>query len=492
MFRISSFSACSFGLLAFALAAPANAQPLSTKDAWDVLASFVSGAGGSLTTTGLQREGAALLAPHAVLRMGEALELRFDTIRLEPRGDDVAVIPSASFGAVSNWGQPGERRDYAIAHDGSLLLSADLERAGLELDFSSFAVTKTAATRNGEPITESFSMVLSGLAGRLGMTLEEPISLRGDLRASGMDYDFTMASHPIPMTQTARSRTEDLRISISVDGLRRFETTPGWVRRAFAEGLSARARFENGRSESHVEQEVFGNRTVFAGIVAGSDGEIVVADGMLTVEGEAENFVMDIEMMEVAGAATLGRLGMGMEMPVVSGPDNRPFRMALTLDEVSLAAPLLAMFGAEGFAEDQLSATLDVQGNGRWLIEITDNPDTDDIPFDFSSFELNSLGVRIGDSALTGEGQFTLAPGSFGAATEGIPEGEGDFVFELRGGDALLGRLAAAGLIPPDQQFLARMMMNALGRSVGEDHLRSEVAIRPGGQLTVNGLPLPF
>jgi hypothetical protein len=34
--------------------------------------------------------------------------------------------------------------------------------------------------------------------------------------------------------------------------------------------------------------------------------------------------------------------------------------------------------------------------------------------------------------------------------------------------------------------------MNGLGRPVGADHLRSEIAIRPGNVITVNGAPLPF
>lgn len=473
-------------------AAPAQAQALAPKDAWEVLTAFLAGTGASLTTPGLRREGDAIVAPAVRLQAGEALELRFDSIRLEPRGAEVAVIPAPRFGMVSTIGMPGERRSYEFSHDGEFVLGATDARAGLALSFARLAVTKTDATRDGRPIDERLELVLNGLVGQLELTLAEPVSLQGALRVAVLDQDQRVNADPLPMVQEVRGRTEALEIRLAAAGLRRFDTQPGWMRQAFADGLRFEVSLTSGRSESWIDQTFAANRTRMQAVVGSATSEFTLADGVLAVRGEGQGFDIRGQMMGIDGAASMARMDVGIEMPMIATPDNRPFRISMALEELAVAGPVLARIGATSFADDRLSAALDLQADGRWLVEITENPDPQEPPFDLAGLTLNRLSARLGTADLTGAGSLRLAPGAFAEGAEGVPEGEGDFTFELRGGDALLGRLAAAGLIPPDQQFMARMILAGLGRPVGEDHLRSEVAIRPGGQLTVNGLPLPF
>ena len=491
MFHQASFPVLLVSSLA--LAQPALAQSFTAKDAWDVLASFIDGTGGSLTSAELVRDGDSLIAQSARLDAGEWLTMQFDEIRLEPRGGQVAVIPSARFDVVSTIGAPGERRDYVVSHDGFFMLTADTNRADLELAFGQFAVVKTAATRHGQPLDEALETSYAGLTGRMGMTLDEPYELRVDLSAAEVVQSFRLNDPTMGLEQEGQSTSGDLRLALSVDGMREFDTNqPGWLRAAFEGGLAMRLESSTGAGDLRLNQTVTGMRSVVGMEVESSDGSLEVEDGAFSMDIGLHGLGLDMDFMGVPVTGTMSRIRMGFEMPLVMLPEDRPFRIALDLGETRVDGPVLAMIGAQDFAGEALSAAIDLRANGRWLVELSEDPDAADIPFDFSSFDLNRLMLGLGGSALSGEGSFNLAPGALAAMVGDFPEGEGDFAFDLRGGNALLGRLTAAGLLPADQQFMAQMMMNALGQPVGEDHLRSEVTIRPGGQLTVNGMPLPF
>lgn len=478
--------------LALALAMPAPARALDPKDAWDLLDGFVTGLGGGLTSSGLLREGQAIVASDVVLRLSERLQMVMDDLRLEPRGGQVALIPSASFMANADWGATGDWRDFVIDHDGALLLSATQDSVALGLGFETLSIARSDLAPEGGGTPDDFAMRLTGLTGQIDTRVGEAIDMTANLLAEGLDYTLAVTDAALGLAQTSRTRSRDLRWDMAVTGFRDFDPAPGWVARAFDEGFSLTATLVDGGTEADLTQTMMGTPTAAQMRSEGSDAQVTLAEGALQIATNIQGLALDVQTMGLPISGRLGRMGLEMELPVIATPDIRPFRFALDFEALTLAESLLAMIGAGDFADDPLSAALDIQAEGRWLIEITDDPEPTEMPIDVAALVLNRLALAIGDSALGGDGRLALAPGALAQAGDGIPEGEGDFAFDLRGGEALLGRLAAAGLIPPDQQFVARMVMSALGRSVGEDHLRSEVAIRPGGELTVNGMPLPF
>ena len=153
----------------------------------------------------------------------------------------------------------------------------------------------------------------------------------------------------------------------------------------------------------------------------------------------------------------------------------------------------LSLFGAGQFAGDRATITVDVGAQGRLLQEIGPNfGESDAPPFDISSASLDDLRLQVGDSAFTGSGAVTLIGGIMGQIGRERPNADGRFLFDLVGGERLLTRLQAMGIVPQDQLFFVRMMMNGLSRPIGDDHLQSEVVLQPGGGITVNGAPLPF
>lgn len=481
-------------LAATSLAYPALAQTLTPKDAWDTLAAAVDAAGGNLTSGSIQRDGDALIAPMVRLEAGEVISLHFDEIRLEPRGAQVAIIPSAQFDAVSTLGMPGERRDYSITHDGAFLLSADDTRADLALEFGRLVLIKTAATRGGQPLDERLEMTHNGLTGQMSMTLnQEPFEVRINLSVDELLQDQRISDPMLGMEQAAVGTTSGVRLEADLQGLRFLDfSEPGALAAAFEAGLAIRVALGNDAGTMRMDQSMMGFTTMVELGLQSSDAALSLIDGQFETEMSLNAVEADMDFGGVPVSAALQRFALSLGMPIIPSDDDRSFGLTLDIAGLTLSEELLAMAGAGSFADDAITAGLETRFNGRLLVDFADAVDEVDIPFDISSFELPRLLLQVGAASLTGSGRFDLAEGALERMTDDLPEGEGSFVFDLRGGNALLGRLAAIGLIPADQQFMAQMMMNALGRPVAEDHLRSEVQVGPGGAIQVNGMPLPF
>lgn len=477
------------------MTAPAWAQSLSAKDAWEALNAFVGGAGGRLSATGLLRDGDGMVAQNVTLGSGDgpgALDIRIPQVRLQPRGDRVAIIPAATFQAISTIGLPGERRVYSVTHDGEMLLSLTEAAIGLALNFGSLQVAKTEATRGGRPLDEAFSMVLSGLTGSTEVTLADPIGLQGRLTAALLSYDMRLRETDLlQIEQDSQSETRDLVLEFDASGLGLMTDGPGFMARAFQGGFSAEARLLSGPTRSVVNQSFGGQRFDFTVDAESSSASVTLADGDVAMETGVQALSLT-GTGQFPGAASATRFLFGFSMPIIATDTDRDFSLAMAMSEVRVDRNLLAMLGAGDFAEDTITLETEITAQGRWLVEITDDPPETDQPVDFSSVSLANLLTQVGSAMLSGSGSYAFAPGAIAAAGEGWPDGEGRFQFELRGGEALLNRLGAIGLIPPDQQFLARMMMNGLGRSIGPDHLQSDLVIGRGGSVTVNGMPLPF
>lgn len=494
-----AFARCTTPVLASALAlgiAPAAwAQDMTAKDAWEALNAFVDGTGGQLRATGIVRDGDILVAEGVVLRSGEApaaVTVTMPELRILPAEGGFTLAPAPVFDLALASGGMAETRSYTVTHDGSLLLSLSAAQIGLGLDFGRFEVSQTGATRNGRPLEEQLTALLQGFTGQIDLTLAEPFDLNGVLQAASMTYSFNLNDTDfMPIRQTGTSETADVRLTFGARGLALLEDeAPGGIRRAFEQGFEAGFNLTTGAATGEVDQTIGSQNIAMTLAAAGSEFRLDARGGIVEMGGTATGYDVSVRTPQASGDVRLGSFGMSLSLPVVSTADDVGFAFRLNLDELTVSDGLLAPIGASSFAGEVASLALDLRGNGRWLVEITEEEGETDMPATFSSIDLVELATRIGPSALTGGGSFAFTPGTFGQGD--VPDGTGDFTFELVGGEALLNRLGAAGILPPDQQFLARMMLNGLGRPVGADHLRSEIAIRPGNQITVNGAPLPF
>jgi hypothetical protein len=102
-------------------------------------------------------------------------------------------------------------------------------------------------------------------------------------------------------------------------------------------------------------------------------------------------------------------------------------------------------------------------------------------PGELNALDITELTVRFAGAALTGAGAFTFDNSDL-TTFDGVPAPTGKIDLTLSGGNGLLDKLVAMGLIPQDQAMGARMMMAMFAKpGEGQDVLNSTLEFRDKG-----------
>ncbi|GAB4270544.1 MAG: hypothetical protein Kow0013_22800 [Pararhodobacter sp.] len=474
----------------------ALAQEMSAKDAWQDLRIRARESGLLIASQGATDYGTALVATDVRVTSQdnpEAGVLTIPELRIEVRdGERVTLIPSPELTLTLHPSQRIER-EFTLRHDGEVSYLVTDDTAEFDLGAETLEVELTRALNRGEPADTAFAMTLLGFRATLDALREG--TLEAVASAESVDYSFVMADDSArrPARQSGTARIEDLHIELAGSELDTLPNEPGMLGRAFDAGFALRLALSSGASIGSSEQS-FGNAPIALNSEAAqSDLLLDVSDGALLLETSVTDARFSGGMGPMQGDLGVARMALSIGAPLIRTTDDRIAHYNLDLTGITASEATLALIGAQDFAGETASLALGVSADMRLLEDLgPEFGQGDEPPLDLSQARLDRLELSLGDARLTGNGAFAFLGGLMASIDNDLPQGTGDFVFELVGGDALLTRLSAAGLVPADQQFFARMMMNGLGRPVGEDHLRSEVAIRPGGAITVNGAPLPF
>lgn len=494
MFDGAFRSTLSAVLLVATLGSPALAQDADVKAAWTALRSFARDSGLTIAVRGVTDFGTSMVAEGVRIYPEDdpqALLVEMDELRIEGRGGSrIALIPSAEMTVTL---RDGAERIFALHPDGEVSYEITEDVIDFDLAFASLAIDLVQSTRRGVPTGEALNLALTALDGAFHAEREGSAEVSLNADQVGYTFAFEQASGLTPTRQRGEATIEGLRLELAGTELDMLSDEPGALARAFDAGFMARLVLSTGATTGESWQAYGPQEILVRSQSDGSELRIEAVDGAFAATTHAGAGSMEGGMGPMQGALTLDGADLSLGFPLVATAEDQPVYYRMALNNVVPSTETLALFNAQSFAGQGVSLALDIAADGRLVDQL--GPDFgagDAPPFDVSNLRLEQLDLRVGPAQLTGTGAFVFIGGLLASVDADFPNGTGDFTFDLLGGDALLTGLSAAGLIPQDQQFFARMMMNGLGRPVGEDHLRSEVAIRPDGAVTVNGAPLPF
>ncbi|MCB1389440.1 MAG: hypothetical protein KDK12_09945 [Rhodobacteraceae bacterium] len=476
---------------------PAPALAMTAFEAWAALQSLAAGAGLSITSTGVTSgDDAVMVSGVRIFPTADPNEMivSMDSLQVVPRGEMIALTPSAAID-VGVLFAGGITRHFNVTHNGTIAGMLTETNAALDLDFPSLSVVQVPgapAAKGGPADPMNVSMSFAGFTGRLRAAREG--AAEATLDAGSVTYDLTYPDFTDSTATISQQGTiQSPHLALSATELDTLSGEDGALRRAFDSGFSASLEFSTVASQQTSSQPVEGVQVNIQTQGGASTLRVDLADGRVDITGDAAGLSLTGAYGPVAGSMTLGGMGLAFGLPLVVTPDDQPIRYMISLQDLAPSPELLSLFGAGQFAGDRATITVDVGAQGRLLQEIGPNfGESDAPPFDISSASLDDLRLQVGDSAFTGSGAVTLIGGIMGQIGRERPNADGRFLFDLVGGERLLTRLQAMGIVPQDQLFFVRMMMNGLSRPIGDDHLQSEVVLQPGGGITVNGAPLPF
>lgn len=488
MFSRNSFSFSASLLVATALSTPLFAQNLSPADAWSRFQNSANDLGLTITAGAQEVVGDAMQLENVRIVTTTSPKdfiVEMPQMAVSAEGENIVLTPASEFNVTTRFGG-GYLRQFTMQSEGDIVYSLDDDTANMLLSFGHLGGELTHATRRGTPLNEDISFRFEEMETRLNVEREG--HLDAVLTAMTLAYSFALPEADI-MSEDIVFR--DVRFEFGGREFDMLDDDAGSLRSAFDAGFSAQASLRYSGQESRSSLVIEGVRLETEGRFGAGQMELVVADSMARLSGTAEGAELNGRADGIEGDVSFADVSFELGMPLVPTSTDRPFTYQARLDDLAVSESILALVNAQGFAGETATIALAMSADGR-LTHDLETHSGDEPPFDLSAFRLDELELRIGDSSLTGEGAISLAGGFMNTIIRGMPQGTGDFTFELVGGNTLLGRLVEAGIVPQDQMFVARMMMNGLGQLVGEDHLRSEVTIRPGGQILVNGAPLPF
>jgi hypothetical protein len=186
-----------------------------------------------------------------------------------------------------------------------------------------------------------------------------------------------------------------------------------------------------------------------------------------------------------------------LSAPVSAGDQLQNASVVMNLNGVTLAETLWSMVDPnQELPRDPMTVSLDMDAEIRNLIdwfnfvEVAKLDEADTPPVELHGLTLNALKVDMVGATLTGEGQMNFDNSdmeTFG----GFPAPSGTVDLALKGGNALMDKLVAMGLLPEQQAMSARMMVGMFAKpdpEAGDDALKSTLEITPNGEVLANGM----
>ncbi len=206
--------------------------------------------------------------------------------------------------------------------------------------------------------------------------------------------------------------------------------------------------------------------------------------GTIAVTSASAPFPVNIGFSEMAA---------DVKVPVVKGDAPAPFTFLIKMVDFTLPEEVWAMSDPTGqLPRDPATLVIDSTGMVRLLSDFSAEPAPGEVPPppEVSAVTINEVRLKIAGAELSGNGDLTLDNTDL-VTFSGMPAPTGVLNFTLTGGNGLLDKLAAMGVVPEDQLMGVRMMMGifATPATDGTDTLTSTVEFKDKG-LFVNGQQL--
>jgi Uncharacterized protein conserved in bacteria (DUF2125) len=301
--------------------------------------------------------------------------------------------------------------------------------------------------------------------GTVGIGMSDTITIKG--AAS----DASPASVDMTVTQTGFTGTA----SGTVDAL---------LLDYGADATVVKGTFDDGTGPTTIDASLANSAGSYGFLATEFQTNFATGAGTIVVTSPSAPFPVNIGFSEIAG---------DIVFPTVKADAPSPFTFLIRMVDFTLPEEVWAMSDPTGqLPRDPATLVIDTTGMVRLLTEFADEPAPGETtpPPEFSAVTINEIRLNIAGADLTGNGDLTLDNTDM-TTFSGMPAPTGILNFTLTGGNGLLDKLAAMGVVPEDQLMGVRMMMGMFATMAtdGSDTMTSVVEFKDKG-LFVNGQQL--
>ena len=395
--------------------------------------------------------------------------------------------------------------------DGEVAMTLEFTQAGHSMiasgspdemiyDFSAAAIglSLVEMTTDGETLDPSqaqFSILGVNLDTSTLMTVGDVRGYEQTGTLEAITYDMTFVDPADPNAGgTIKGQARDL--AVEGGGIIPMDLEPGTDAAAMMRAgfdVAGAISYGSGSSVFDIKDPENGS---FEMITSSEGGGLGVAMGLEGLAYDVSQLGLKVainaEQMPFPIELNMAESGFDLALPVAKSDDPQDFALGITLGGFTMSDIIWGMFDPAGqLPRDPADILLDVTGKVKLLVDWMDPAQAEQMAFgppgELEAVSLNNLVVDAAGARLEGDGAVTF-DGSAPPMVPGLGSPVGAVNFALAGGNGLLDKLVAMGLLPQDQAMGARMMMGLFAvPGDGPDTLKSTIEFTQDGQILANG-----
>lgn len=482
-----SLAASTATIALFAGHAQADVTPEQVWKSWqDLSASY----GQTLTVGSTKTEGGALVVndlKSVTEKDGSRMESVVPEVRLTDKGDGtVEITMSDSYTIALTEADPAKGAEILVSQPGLSVIASGTPEA---TDYA-FTVPKldvTLSKLNGKEAAAegaNFQVTLANLTGHYLIAPEGA--------GKKLDTEFAADSLALAIKGKDPENNSDVDLTASVSGLtgKGVGTLVGMDSAEFSDALKAGFATDFTGTYGPVAYTVNVTEAKGPTKISGSSqgGSIQVAMDaarmLLQTQGKGVQLAMtspDIPLPEVS--LSYAESGFKLLMPVAKSDTPQDFGFLAKFVDLTVSNDIWGMIDPTGqLPHDPATLVIDTKGTATLTHDLMNEAEMaalgDAPPGQLNSLDLTELHAKIAGADLTGAGAFTFDNSDM-TTFQGVPAPTGKLDLKLVGGNALLDKLVAMGLLTQDDAMGARMMLSMFAKAgTGEDELTSTLEFK--------------
>ncbi|MEI4485282.1 hypothetical protein V8J36_03700 [Frigidibacter sp. MR17.14] len=498
-FHTARRTAFALPILASLLGGTAARADLTAEQVWQSWQDYYTSVGGSIDAGSTERAGDTLTLGDVTMTLSGpegTTTATLDRVRMIEQRGAVQVMLPASIPLVtsgtSEKGETVESRMTATQSGLDLRVSGNPDAIAYDMAADSIAATLDQVTVDGKPLEMTMRATAHRATARAMMAGQDDRAIDYSSAADRVDFAMDVTD---PENGGTFGITGDVAQVTGGGAMRQPAGTTDLkdMTAALAAGLTVEGRYSYGESRMDFALDDAGNSAKGSLASQSGTGSMSMTGAALDYRLENAGNTIHLEGAQIPFPVdlSLGRMVAGLGLPLSDTGAAQPFHLETRLIDLTVNDAVWALIDPQAsLPRDPATLIVDLKGMakvmGNLLMPDPASP-PDAVPGEIEALDLNELKLTIAGAALTGKGAFTFDNSDM-TTFEGMPRPEGAVDLHLLGGNGLLDKLIALGLLPAEQGMGVRMMAGLFAKSgPGEDELSSRIEVRPDGGLYANG-----
>lgn len=487
-----------------ALLSTTSVQAMTAAEVWKNWKDFATSTGQTVTTASETMDGDTLVVSGASFVSAEpeaTITIAIDEVRFKELGDgSVEVTTSPTYPiTISDTASAGAANSMQLMVSQTNLrtvASGTPENVSYAITSDAIAVTTNSVTENGKAIPVNVSVTMNGAGGTYTMA---PRS--ADLADLTSTFNATSLAVEVHADDQEIGSKVDLSASVGA-----FATVMNGTfgkallemdnpAAAVAAGLAMDVGFTYGPLSYAVDVVENGAPTKINGKSDGGALGFAMDKAKMAFKGGGKGVQVVVSGAEIPFPEVMiayAESAFDFSMPVTKSADTQNFSMVAKLIGLTVSEDIWAMVDPTAtIPRDPATMIVDTKGAVRLDADLMDDAamNSGTPPGQLQSLDIPALQLTIGGAEFTGNGALTFDNTDL-TTFQGMPVPTGTIDLKLMGGNGLLDKLIALGLVPEDQAMSARLMMGMFARpGDGPDTLTTTLEFKDKG-FFANGIQL--